>query len=227
MEKEKQTIPENQVWDLLNTIRPWIDAKQAYIVDLAKQDMVARLSVAVLLAEAEQTDWARDLLKSIIDAPESGNRSQEQSRLRALVELAHLEMERLAYGAAEEYLWRARNLYPSVGDEEFPREHISLLIAECRFGQGFIQEAIDRAEEIVRKLQEPGVPDELKVRVHQQLGWFYLHKADIPRALQNIRRAMELAPQLDKQLVDAGLEAERQGQFEKALECYFDAIGSK
>lgn len=215
---------ETEAIELLAAIRPWIQPDQAFIVDMAKQNMAARLTIAVTLLESEQQQSARKLLQSIIDTPETEDIEHEQARLRALVELAHLEMERLAYDVAEDYLWQARNRYTPQLGEGFSREDISLLIAQCRFGQGFVQDAIDRAEEILRKLDAVHAPAVKIAKTHQQLAWFYLHKADLPQAFQHIRKAMELAPSLEQSLVAAGKEAERQGQYEKAMEHYFDAI---
>jgi tetratricopeptide (TPR) repeat protein len=221
MEKSLET----EVNELLTAVRPWFDADQSYLVDMARQNMVARLSIAVILAEADEKEPARLLLRSIVESPETDVVEHEQARLRALVELAQLLMEKLAYDEAESYLWQARNRYTrDLGGEDLMREDISLLIAQCRFGQGFVQDAIDRAEEILRKLIQIKASDAQLGKVYQQLGWFYLHKADIPHALEYLRKAMKLAPRLDQSKVDAGMEAERRGDFQRAIEHYFDAI---
>jgi tetratricopeptide (TPR) repeat protein len=135
-------------------------------------------------------------------------------------------MEQLKYDVAEDFLWQARNMYPNELTKEldFTKEDISLFIAQCRFGQGFIQDGIDRAEEILHKLQSMDAGSTRLAKVYQQLGWFYLHKMDAPAALANMRKAMKLAPELDQQMVDDGLAAEAAGNYEQAIEHYFDSL---
>lgn len=214
-----------QVNELLQSIKPWFSKEDAFLVDLAKQQWDARLAIAAALLESGQAKEAELLLVSIADAPEeSGGEGQEQARIRAFVELAHLRMEQLKYDEAEELLWKARQHEASRIQDDFAKEDISLLIAQCRFGQGFIQEAIDRAMEILRKQQADRALSAVLAKTYQQLGWFVLHKADVPAAMAHMKQAMKLAPALDRALVDAGLEAEQSGDFEKAMEYYFDSI---
>ncbi len=47
---------------------------------------------------------------------------------------------------------------------------------------------------------------------------------DAPAALANMRKAMKLAPELDQQMVDDGLAAEAAGNYEQAIEHYFDSL---
>jgi tetratricopeptide (TPR) repeat protein len=135
-----------------------------------------------------------------------------------------LDMDQMKYDLAEDYLWEASNRYTSVMDDELSKEDISLWIAQCRFGQGFVQEAIDKAEEILDTQKKIDASDAQLAKTYQQLGWFYLHKVDIPKALGNMDKAMKLAPQLLFHEVNAGKEAQKQGDFEKAVQHYFDAI---
>jgi len=221
-----QSNAEEQLQDLLTALRPWLDQEQAFLADLAKQEWGARLILAVVLLDSDKAKEAILLLESIIKEPVSDQPEQEQSRLRALVELANVKMEQLKYDEAEELLWQARNLYSNeiIKELDFTKEDISLIIAQCRFGQGFIQDAIDRATEILHKLQSMDAGGTRLAKVYQQLGWFHMHKIDVTAALMNMKKAMKLAPRLDQTLVQAGLDAEGQGEFEKALEAYFDCI---
>ncbi|MEX2462531.1 MAG: hypothetical protein WD469_14730 [Paenibacillaceae bacterium] len=217
---------EDKLQDLLTALRPWLDQEQAFLIDLAKQQWSARLILALALSETEKLNEAELLLQSIIDEPISEQKDQELSRLRALLELAHIRMEQLKYDVAEDLLWQARNMYPVELTKEldFYKEDISLFIAQCRFGQGFIQDGIDRAEEILAKLQSKDAGSTRMAKVYQQLGWFYLHKRDVPAALSNIKKAMKLAPELDQQLVADGITAETEGVYEQAIERYFDSL---
>jgi len=215
-----------QLQDLLTALRPWFNQEHSFLIDLAKQDWGARLILAVVLLDSNKAKEACLLLESIINEPESDQPEQEHSRLRALVELSNVKMEQLKYDEAEELLWQARNLYPNapVKELDFTKEDISLIIAQCRFGQGFIQDAIDRADEILHKLQSMDAGGTRLAKAYQQLGWFYMHKIDGAAALANMKKAMKLAPRLDQTLVDEGLAAEGNGEYEKALEAYFDCI---
>jgi tetratricopeptide (TPR) repeat protein len=217
---------EDKLQDLLTALRPWLDQDMAFLIDLAKQQWNARLILAIALSETEKFNEAELLLESIIQEPVSDLKDQEIARLRALLELAHIRMEQLKYDVAEDFLWQARNMYPVELTKEldFTKEDISLFIAQCRFGQGFIQDGIDRAEEILHKLQSMDAGSTRLAKVYQQLGWFYLHKMDAPAALANMRKAMKLAPELDKQMVDDGLAAEAAGNYEQAIEHYFDSL---
>jgi hypothetical protein len=47
---------------------------------------------------------------------------------------------------------------------------------------------------------------------------------DAPAALLNIKKAMKLAPELDQQMVNDGLAAEAEGNYEQAIEHYFDSL---
>lgn len=216
---------ENDVLEMLTTIRPLFDEEQVFIVDLARNNMSARIAIAMILAQSDQMERARKLLKSIVQSEDKNNiEEHEQARLQALVELAYLEMEHFAYDVAEDYLWEARDRYTVDLAENFNKEHIMLLLAQCRFGQGFVQESIERAEEVLLSLEQiPAEPAQFAL-THQQLGWFYFHKSDLPKAFQHIRSAMEYAPELEQGLVEAGLAAEKAGDYEKAIEHYFDAI---
>jgi tetratricopeptide (TPR) repeat protein len=217
---------EDKLQDLLTALRPWLDQDLAFLIDLAKQQWSARLILAIALSETEKIQEAELLLESILNEPISEDKEQEISRLRALLELAHIRMEQLKYDVAEDYLWQARNMYPVELTKEldFTKEDISLFIAQCRFGQGFVQDGIDRAEEILHKLQSNDAGSTRLAKVYQQLGWFHLHKMDVPAALTNMKKAMKLAPELDQQLVDDGLASEAAGNFEQAIENYFDSI---
>jgi tetratricopeptide (TPR) repeat protein len=217
---------EDKLQDLLTALRPWLDQEMAFLIDLAKQQWNARLILAIALSETEKIKEAELLLESIIQEPVSDQKEQEVTRVRALLELAHIRMEQLKYDVAEDFLWQARNMYPVELTKEldFTKEDISLFIAQCRFGQGFIQDGIDRAEEILRKLQSMDAGSTRLAKVYQQLGWFYLHKMDAPAALANMRKAMKLAPELDQQMVDDGLAAEAAGNYEQAIEHYFDSL---
>jgi tetratricopeptide (TPR) repeat protein len=217
---------EDKLQDLLTALRPWLDQDMAFLIDLAKQQWNARLILAIALSETEKFNEAELLLESIIQEPVSDLKDQEIARLRALLELAHIRMEQLKYDVAEDFLWQARNMYPVELTKEldFTKEDISLFIAQCRFGQGFIQDGIDRAEEILHKLQSMDAGSTRLAKVYQQLGWFYLHKMDAPAALANMRKAMKLAPELDQQMVDDGLAAEAAGNYEQAIEHYFDSL---
>lgn len=220
-----EPISEQTLNDLLNTIQPWFDREQAFLCDVARTDLGARLAIASALLASGKEQEGRLLLESVAGAPKSTDSEQEAARIRASMELADLLMEELKYDQAENLLWVARNEYANVPELEFLREEISLLIAQCRFGQGFIIEAIERTEEILHKLKSMNAGKDQLAKVYQNLGWFHLHKSDIPNALSHIRQAMELAPVLDRELVDAGLEAEKSNDYEKAVEYYFDAIG--
>jgi tetratricopeptide (TPR) repeat protein len=217
---------EEKLQDLLTALRPWLDQELAFLIDLAKQQWSARLILAIALSETEKIQEAELLLESIIQEPVSEQQDQEVSRLRALLELAHIRMEQLKYDNAEDYLWQALNMYPVELTKEldFTKEDITLFIAQCRFGQGFVQDGIDRAEEILQKLQRMDAGSTRMAKVYQQLGWFYMHKSDVPAALSNMKKAMKLAPELDKQMVDDGLAAEAAGDYEQAIEHYFDSL---
>lgn len=215
---------EQKVRELFRTISPWFAPDQAYIFDLAKDDWGARLAIASALLESDKEPEAVLVLESIVSAPPSENSENESARIRAYLELADIRMEQLQYAEAEDLLWQARNAYEKDLDLEFFREDISLLIAQCRFGQGFVQEAIDRAEEILHKLRSLNADGEKLAKTHQQLGWYYYHKTDGETALKHLKQAMELAPSLERELVDKGLEAEKSQDFEKAIEHYFDSI---
>lgn len=219
-----ERIAEQTVQELLSTILPWFDRDQAFICDSARTDFAARLAVAAALLESGKTKEGILLLQSIATAEKTGNEEQDASRIRASMELAYLLMDELKYDEAENLLWQARNDYADASDLGFLREEISLLIAQCRFGQGFILESVQRAEEILHKLKSVDADDSLLAKTYQHLGWFLLHKTDIPQALANLKKAMELAPSLDPDLVDAGLQAEQGNDYEKAVEYYFDAI---
>jgi tetratricopeptide (TPR) repeat protein len=217
---------EEKLQDLLTALRPWLDQDLVFLIDLAKQQWSARLILAIALSETEKIQEAELLLESIIQEPVSEQQDQEVSRLRALLELAHIRMEQLKYDVAEDYLWQALNMYPVELTKEldFTKEDITLFIAQCRFGQGFVQDGIDRAEEILQKLQRMDAGSTRMAKVYQQLGWFYLHKMDVPSALTNMKKAMKLAPELDQQMVDDGLAAEASGDYEQAIEHYFDSL---
>lgn len=217
---------EEKLQDLLTALRPWLDQELVFLIDLAKQQWSARLILALALLETDKIKEAELLLESILQEPVSDQKDQEISRLRALLELAHIRMEQLKYDVAEDLLWQARNMYPVELTKEldFTKEDISLFIAQCRFGQGFIQDGIDRAEEILHKLQSIDAGSTRMAKVYQQLGWFYLHKRDAPAALMNIKKAMKLAPELDQQMVTDGISAETEGDYEQAIEHYFDSL---
>lgn len=219
-----EQVADQTVQELLSTILPWFDREHAFICDSARTDFGARLAVAAALLESGKTQEAALLFQSIAAAEKTGNEEQDSSRIRACMELAYLKMDELKYDEAENLLWQARNDYANVPELEFLREEISLLIAQCRFGQGFILEAVERAEEILHKVKSVNADNSLLVKVYQHLGWFLLHKTDVPQALTNLKKAMELAPSLDRNMVDAGLEAEKNNDYEKAVEYYFDAI---
>jgi tetratricopeptide (TPR) repeat protein len=217
-------VPEQTVQELLSTIIPWFDREQAFICDTARTDFGARLAVAAALLDSGKVQEGTLLLQSIATAEKTGDEEQDSSRIRACMELAYLLMDELKYDQAENLLWEARKEYANVPELEFLREEISLLIAQCRFGQGFILEAIERAEEIMHKLKSMNADQAQVAKVYQHLGWFHLHKSDVPQAMIYLKQAMELAPSLDRELVDAGLEAEKNNDYEKAVEYYFDAI---
>jgi tetratricopeptide (TPR) repeat protein len=210
---------------LLQAIRPWFPQEDAYLVDLARYDMNARLLVGIALVGSEEQEEAETLFDSIIQFEATGEGEDwTHVKRRACLELAQLKMDQLKYDEAEDVLWKARNeLIPAVKDD-ISKEDISLLIAQCRFGQGFIQEAIDRAEEVLRKQNSDQADDVKLARTYQQLGWFHLHKMDVPLALQHMKQAMRLAPALDRELVDEAIVAEQTGDFEKAIGHYFDSI---
>src|SRR5665647_1123874 len=193
---------EDKLQDLLTALRPWLDQELAFLIDLAKLQWSARLILAIALSETDKIKEAELLLESILQEPVSDQKDQEIARLRALLELAHIRMEQLKYDVAEDLLWQARNMYPVELTKEldFTKEDISLFIAQCRFGQGFIQDGIDRAEEILNKLQSIAAGSTRLAKVYQQLGWFFLYKRDAPAALMNIKKAMKLAPELDQQM---------------------------
>lgn len=217
---------EDKLQDLLTALRPWLDQELAFLIDLAKLQWSARLILAIALSETDKIKEAELLLESILQEPVSDQKDQEIARLRALLELAHIRMEQLKYDVAEDLLWQARNMYPVELTKEldFTKEDISLFIAQCRFGQGFIQDGIDRAEEILNKLQSIDAGSTRLAKVYQQLGWFYLHKRDAPAALMNIKKAMKLAPELDQQMVTDGISAETEGDYEQAIGHYFDSL---
>lgn len=219
-----ERVAEQTVQEILSTILPWFDREQAFICDSARSDLGARLAVASALLESGKTAEGTLLLQSIATADKTGNEEQDAARIRGRMELAYLLMDELKYDQAENLLWEARKEYTDVSGLEFFREEISLLIAQCRFGQGFILEAIERAEEILHKLKSLNADDLQLVKVYQYLGWFHSHKSDVPQAMAYLRQAMELAPSLDRDLVDAAMEAERKNDYEKAIEYYFDAI---
>lgn len=210
---------------LLQAIRPWFPQEDAYLVDLARYDMNARLLVGIALAGSEEQGEAETLFDSVIQFEATGEGEDwTHVKRRACLEMAQLKMDQLKYDEAEDVLWKARNeLIPAVKDD-ISKEDISLLIAQCRFGQGFIQEAIDRAEEVLRKQNSDQADDVKLARTYQQLGWFHLHKMDVPLALQHMKQAMRLAPALDRELVDEAIAAEQTGDFEKAIGHYFDSI---
>ncbi|WP_438446355.1 hypothetical protein [Gorillibacterium sp. sgz5001074] len=220
-----EPIAEQELNYLLQTIKPWFDRDQAFLCDVARSDLSARLAIASALLSSGKEKEGRVLLESVATAEKSGDPDQEAARIRGCMELADLLMEELKYDQAENMLWIARNEYANVPELEFLREEISLLIAQCRFGQGFILEAIERAEEILHKLRSMNAGQEQLAKIYQHLGWFHLHKSDVANALLHLRKAMELAPVLDRALVDAGMEAEKNNDYEKAVEYYFDAIG--
>ena len=213
-----------RIVELLHTIRPWFSQEDALLIDLAKHQPDARLAIAAALLESGQEKEAEMLLESIAAIGDGCRPGQEESVFRAMIELAYLRMEQLKYDEAEDLLWKARCHEGAADRPDFTKTDVSLLIAECRFGQGFIQDAIDRAEEVLRKQQHDRAEPETLSRTYQQLGWFTLHKANVPAAMAYMKQAMKLAPSLDQALVDKGLEAERKGDFEKALEHYFDSI---
>jgi tetratricopeptide (TPR) repeat protein len=185
---------------------------------------VARFSIAMALIDSGKKEHVKKLLDSVVGMPESPEPDTERARVRAYIELAMLDMDELKYDQAEDYLWEAANRYTSEMDEELSKEGISLWIAQCRFGQGFVQEAIDKAEEILHSQKKMTASDVQLAKTYQQLGWFYLNKVDIPKALEHMDKAMKLAPQLLFHEVNAGKEAQKQGDFEKAVQHYFDAI---
>lgn len=215
---------ESRAHELLQSIHPWLPQDQTYLTDLAKLDMDARLALSVTLAEAGEEKEALILLESILSYTGAVDTEWASAKRRASVEIAQIKMEQLKYDEAEDYLWKARNELEDGGHSGISREDISLLIAECRFGQGFVQEAVDRAEEVLRKRLSAEEEGLALVRTHQQLGWFLLHKMDVPGAMEHMKIAMKLAPALDRALVDAALEAEGTGNYEKAVEYYFDSI---
>lgn len=216
---------ETEVFELLSKIRPLFAEEHVFIVDLAKSNMSARMAIAMTLIQSDQPERAKQLLKSIVENENPDHsEEEEQARLQALVELAYLEMEDFSYDKAETYLWEARDRYVEGLAEDLNREHILLLLAQCRFGQGFVQESIERAEEVLSLLEKMSATTKQFARTHQQLGWFYFHKADLPNAFRHMRAAMKYASDLEQGLVEAGQEAEQAGNFEKAIEFYFDAI---
>lgn len=218
-------MSEQQQWmRILQEIKPHYHPEQSYIVDLAVTDWNARIAVALTLFQAHEVDKAVELLSSITSEPESEELEKERSRFSARIELATILMEELKYAEAEDELWIAKKTFKPEFHEDFTREDIALLITQCRFGQGFVQEAIDRTEEIVRKLKSLNVSDETMAKTYQQMGWYYFHKNDVPIALDYIKQAMQLTKELDREQVDAGLAAEQEGNFEKAVEHYFDSI---
>jgi tetratricopeptide (TPR) repeat protein len=218
-EEQKQDID-----GLLTAIRPMFPADQQYIVEAARGNAVARFSIAMALVDSGKKEYVKKLLDSVVSMQESAEPDTERARVRAYIELAMLDMDELKYDLAEDYLWEASNRYTSEMEDELSKEDISLWIAQCRFGQGFVQEAIDKAEEILRKQRKIAASDAQLAKTYQQLGWFYLHKVDVPKALDYMERAMKLAPQLLFHEVNLGKEAQKQGDFEKAVQHYFDAI---
>ena len=216
---------ESKALALLQAVRPWFPHEDAYLVDLARYDMKARLLVGIALAGSEEQEEAETLFESIVQFELTGETEDwTDVQRRACLEIAQLKMEQLKYDEAEDMLWKARNELVPVVSEGISKEEISLLIAQCRFGQGFVQEAIDRAEEVLRKQQSDGADDPTLARTYQQLGWFHMHKMEVPLALQHIKHAMRIAPALDRALVDEGIAAEHEGDFEKAVGHYFDSI---
>lgn len=224
MESMDSNTEETTLLEVLAALRPWLNQDQVFLIELAKHQWNARLVLAAVLLESNKYTEAVLLLQSIIEAPKSDLPEQESYRTHALLELGSIRMEQLRYDEAEDLLWKARELYSADQDMDYSREDISLLIAQCRFGQGFVQDAIDRATEIIHKLQSLDAGGTRMAKAYQQLGWFYMHKMDVPNALFNMKKAMKLAPDLDRELVDAGLEAEGAGNYEKALENYFDSL---
>lgn len=219
-----EKVSEQTVQELLSTILPWFSREQAFICDTARTDFGARLAVASALLDSGKVQEGTLLLQSMATADRTDNDEENATRVRACMELAYLLMDEMKYDEAENLLWEARNDYANVAGLDFMREEISLLIAQCRFGQGFILEAIERTEEIMHKLRSLKAAPSQMVKVYQHLGWFYVHKPDVPQSLEYMRKAMELAPSLDRNLVDAGLEAEKNNDYEKAVEYYFDSI---
>ncbi|MFM9331851.1 tetratricopeptide repeat protein [Paenibacillus mesotrionivorans] len=219
-----ERVADQTVQELLSTILPWFDREHAFICDSARTDLGARLAVASALLESGKQQEGTLLLKSIAASDPTGDSEQDAARIRSRMEMAYLLMDEMKYDEAENLLWEARKEYAQVPELEFLREEISLLIAQCRFGQGFILEAVERAEEILHKLNSLNADNTRLAKVYQYLAWFELHKTDVPQALTHMKKAMELAPGLDREMVDAGLAAEKNNDYEKALEAYFDAI---
>lgn len=219
-----EPIADQTVQELLSTILPWFDREHAFICDSARTDFGARLAVAAALMDSGKAREAEILLQSMAASETTGNEEQDAARIKACMELAYIRMDELKYDEAENLLWIARNEYANMEGLDFLREEISILIAQCRFGQGFILESIDRMNEIVHKLNSLKAEPSLLAKAHQYLGWFQFNKTDVPDALANLRKAMELAPSLDRELVDAGMEAEKNNDYEKAVEYYFDSI---
>jgi tetratricopeptide (TPR) repeat protein len=219
-----ERVADQTVQELLSTILPWFDREHAFICDSARTDLGARLAVASALLESGKQQEGTLLLQSIAASEPTGDSEQDAARIRARMEMAYLLMDEMKYDEAENLLWEARKEYAQVPELEFLREEISLLIAQCRFGQGFILEAVERAEEILHKLNSLNADNTRLAKAYQYLAWFELHKTDVPQALTHMKKAMELAPGLDRELVDAGLAAEKNNDYEKALEAYFDAI---
>ncbi len=219
-----ERVADQTVQELLSTILPWFDREHAFICDSARTDLGARLAVASALLESGKQQEGTLLLKSIAASDPTGDSEQDAARIRSRMEMAYLLMDEMKYDEAENLLWEARKEYAQVPELEFLREEISLLIAQCRFGQGFILEAVERAEEILHKLNSLNADHTRLAKAYQYLAWFELHKTDVPQALTHMKKAMELAPGLDREMVDAGLAAEKNNDYEKALEAYFDAI---
>lgn len=220
------TPDENDIQELLAYIRPWFDRDTMFLVDSAKVDWAARLAIAAALRDSGHEQPAQALLASMAGAPAVAGETQEResARVRAMIELADLYMDQIKYDEAEPLLWQVREHYREAPQDDYLREDISLLIAQCRFGQGFVQEAIDRAEEVLRKLQAIDAGATMLAKTHQQLGWFQLHKMNVPAAMSHMKTAMKLAPELDQALVEQAVAAESQGRYEEALQLYFDAI---
>ena len=85
---------EDKLQDLLTALRPWLDQELAFLIDLAKQQWSARVILAIALSESDKIKEAELLLESIIQEPISDQKEQEVSRLRALLELAHIRMDK-------------------------------------------------------------------------------------------------------------------------------------
>src|SRR5690606_32522032 len=127
-----QVNRENEIVELLTAVRAWFDQESSFIVESARYDLTARLAVANALQQSGQYRLCEPLFSSIIEHPD-GEGQHVSVRFEALIKLAHLKMDELAYDLAEDYLWQARKMYSDQISGGLLREEISLWIAQCRF----------------------------------------------------------------------------------------------